>query len=52
MIKEMSLEGQFFIITPKLVEGLAFPETALSSMIYSSEGVPEGFSAYVSSMLK
>ncbi|KAI5169894.1 hypothetical protein PAEPH01_1082 [Pancytospora epiphaga] len=52
IIREMSIESQFFIITPKLVNGLDFSESANSIILYGGPGITNDLENYTFGLLQ
>lgn len=51
ILKEMSSQSQFFIITPKLVEGLCFAEDTNAIILYGGPGITKDLECYIESVM-
>lgn len=51
LLREMSSQTQFFIITPKLVDGLVFSENTTAIVLYGGPGITKDLEKYVNSLL-
>lgn len=51
ILKEMSNNSQFFIITPKLVDDLVFSENTNAIIVYGGPGITKDIENYVKSVL-
>ena len=52
ILKEMSSQSQFFIITPKLVDGLVFSDDTNSIILYGGAGITKDLENYAVGLLE
>lgn len=51
ILKDMSSHSQFFIITPKLIEGLQFSDDTTAIIVYGGPGISKDIERYTQSIL-